>query len=338
MIPQLSKSTLELSVIIPILNERENLPQLYQRLTEVLTRMNRAYEILFVDDGSSDGSAEFCRNLVESDPRVVLLELRRNFGKATALQAAFQVAKGEIIVTMDGDLQDDPVEIPRFLEALGDNVDLVSGWKKNRQDPLTKRLPSKVFNYVTSLLTGIKLRDFNCGFKAYRREVVHSLNLYGELHRYIPVLAYANGFRVGEIPVNHHRRSHGKSKYSFERFIRGAFDLLTVLFLGSFKRRPLHLFGLIGLALFGLGLAIDSYLSFLWITGIAYIGHRPLLILGTLLIIVGIQVVIFGLLAEMVTAATYRRSETIGLIRRVSRKSVTRRADPAAAQKAQIGV
>jgi glycosyltransferase involved in cell wall biosynthesis len=338
MIPQLSRSTLDLSIIIPILNERDNLPQLYQWLTEVLTRMNRPYEILFVDDGSSDASVEFCRSLVESDARVTLVELRRNFGKATALQAAFQVAKGDIIVTMDGDLQDDPVEIPRFLEALGDNVDLVSGWKKNRQDPLTKRLPSKLFNFVTSLLTGIKLRDFNCGFKAYRREVVHSLNLYGELHRYIPVLAYANGFRIGEIPVSHHPRSHGKSKYSFERFIRGAFDLLTVLFLGSFKRRPLHLFGLIGLALFGLGFAIDCYLSFLWITGIAYIGNRPLLILGTLLIIVGIQVVIFGLLAEMVTAATYRRSETMGLIRRVSRKSIARRADSAATAKAQVGV
>jgi hypothetical protein len=180
-------------------------------------------------------------------------------------------------------------------------------------------LPSKLFNFVTSTLTGIKLRDFNCGFKAYRREVVESLDLYGELHRYIPVLAHANGFRIGEIAVNHRPRCHGKSKYSFERFIRGAFDLLTVLFLGSFKRRPLHLFGLIGLAFFGLGFAIDFYLSVLWFTGIAYIGNRPLLILGTLLIIVGIQVLIFGLLAEMLTAATYQRSETMGLIRRVNR-------------------
>jgi glycosyltransferase involved in cell wall biosynthesis len=255
------------------------------------------------------------------------VELRRNFGKATALQAGFQVAKGAIIITMDADLQDDPVEIPRFLEALEDGVDLVSGWKQNRQDPLTKTLPSKLFNFATSLLTGIKLRDFNCGFKAYRREVVQSLDLYGELHRYIPVLAYANGFRIGESPVNHHRRSYGKSKYRFERFLRGAFDLITVLFLGTFKRRPLHLFGLIGIVLFGVGFAIDLYLSLLWLTGIAYIGNRPLLILGTLLIIVGVQVLIFGLLAEMVTAATYRRSEVVGLIRRVNRNAAKRRAD-----------
>jgi glycosyltransferase involved in cell wall biosynthesis len=327
MISQLTRSKAELSVIIPILNESGSLPELYQQLTVVLGRLGREYEIIFVDDGSSDGSAELCRSYVESDTRITLVELRRNFGKATALQAGFQVAKGAIIVTMDADLQDDPTEIPRFLEVLEGGVDLVSGWKKNRQDPVTKTVPSKLFNWVTAMLTGIKLRDFNCGFKAYRREVVESLDLYGELHRYIPVLAYANGFRVGEIPVNHHPRSYGKSKYSFERFIRGAFDLITVLFLGTFKRRPLHLFGLIGIGLFGAGFAIDLYLSLLWLTGVAWIGNRPLLIFGTLLIIVGIQILIFGLLAEMVTAATYRRSEVIGLVRRVSRHAATKRGD-----------
>ena len=319
MILQPPRLKAELSVIVPILNERGSLPELYHRLTEILSHLNRAYEIVFVDDGSTDGCVDLCRGLVEADANVTLVELRRRFGKATALQVGFQVAKGDIIITMDGDLQDDPIEIPRFLEALDGGVDLVSGWKKTRQDPLTKKLPSKLFNFVTSTLTGIKLRDFNCGFKAYRREVVESLDLYGELHRYIPVLAHANGFRIGEISVNHRPRCHGKSKYSFERFVRGAFDLLTVLFLGSFKRRPLHLFGLIGLAFFGLGFAIDFYLSVLWLTGVAYIGNRPLLILGTLLIIVGIQVLIFGLLAEMLTAATYQRSETMGLIRRVNR-------------------
>jgi glycosyltransferase involved in cell wall biosynthesis len=272
---------------------------------------------------------------VESDAHVTFVELRRHFGKATALQAGFQVAGGAIIITMDGDLQDDPVEIPRFLEALDDGVDLVSGWKKNRQDPLTKTLPSKFFNWVTSLLTGLKLKDFNCGFKAYRREVIQSLDLYGELHRYIPVLAHAHGFRTVEIPVNHHRRSHGKSKYSFERFIRGAFDLMTVLFLGTFKRRPLHLFGLIGMALFSVGFMIDLYLSLLWLTGVAWIGNRPLLIFGTLLIIVGVQVMIFGLLAEMVTAATYRRSEVIELVRRVNRNPARRRPDRQESARAQ---
>jgi glycosyltransferase involved in cell wall biosynthesis len=326
--------TVEVSVIIPILDECDNLPELYNRLTETLTCLNRAYEIIFVDDGSSDASANLCRSLVQSDACVTLVELRRHFGKATALQVGFQVAKGDIIITMDGDLQDDPIEIPRFLKALEEGVDLVSGWKKVRQDPLTKTLPSKLFNLVTSTLTGIKLQDFNCGFKAYRREVVESLDLYGDLHRYIPVLAHANGFRVGEIAVNHRPRCYGKSKYSFERFLRGAFDLLTVLFLGSFKRRPLHLFGLIGIAFFALGFVIDLYLSLLWLTGIAYIGHRPLLIFGTLLIIVGFQVLIFGLLAEMITAVTYRRSDTMELIRRVNRNVIARGSEYQAAEKA----
>lgn len=316
------QQTADVSVIIPVLNERDNLPELYKRLTETLARLNRDCEIIFVDDGSSDGSAELCRSLVQSNSSVTLVELRRHFGKATALQVGFQVARGDIIITMDGDLQDDPTEIPRFLEALEDGVDLVSGWKKMRQDPLTKTLPSKLFNLVTSTLTGIKLQDFNCGFKAYRKEVVESLDLYGDLHRYIPVLAHTNGFRVGEIAVNHHPRCHGKSKYSFERFLRGAFDLLTVLFLRSFKRRPLHLFGLIGTIFFGVGFAIDLYLSLLWLTGIAYIGNRPLLILGTLLIIVGVQVLIFGLLAEMITAVTYRRSDTMEFIRRLNRNVI----------------
>jgi glycosyltransferase involved in cell wall biosynthesis len=337
MIPQLSRATAHLSVIIPVLDERGNLPELYQRLSGVLCQTGRDYEIIFVDDGSVDGTVEFCRSLVESDARVALVELRRNFGKATALQAGFQVARGAIIITMDGDLQDDPAEIPRFLEALSNNVDLVSGWKENRQDPLTKTLPSKLFNFVTSLLTGIKLRDFNCGFKAYRREVIQSLDLYGELHRYIPVLAYANGFRIGEMAVRHHPRVFGKSKYSFERFMRGAFDLITVLFLGNFKRRPLHLFGFIGLTLLGVGFAIDAYLSLLWLTGTAWIGNRPLLIFGTLLIIVGVQVLIFGLLAEMVTAATYRRSEVVGFIRRVNRNPAKRKSTRIGAAGVEIG-
>lgn len=312
-----AEASLDLSVVIPILNERDNLSELYQQLTMVLSHLNRTYEIVFVDDGSTDGSLQLCRKLTMMSPHVVLVELRRNFGKAAALQVGFQVARGGTIITMDGDLQDDVKEIPRFLEALEDGLDLVSGWKQNRQDPLTKTLPSRLFNRVTSFLTGIPLRDFNCGFKAYRREVVKSLNLYGELHRYIPVLAHAQGFRVGEIPVYHHPRRHGKSKYSFERFFRGAFDLLTTLFLCGFQRRPLHLFGLVGLAFLLIGVSIDAYLAFLWLTGLAYIGNRPLLMLGTLLIIVGIQILIFGLLAELITAATYRRSEALEYVRHI---------------------
>ena len=315
----LPNSTTELSVIVPILNERDNLPELQRRLTHVLMRLGRTYEIIYVDDGSTDGSLNLCREFAAADQHTVLIELRRHFGKATALQAGFQVAKGDIIITMDGDLQDDAEEIPFFLEALEEDLDLVSGWKKERQDPLSKTLPSRVFNFITSFFTGIPLRDFNCGFKAYRREVVENIDLYGELYRYIPVLAHAKGFRIGELPVKHHARRHGKSKYSFERFLQGAFDLLTVLFLCGFQRRPLHLFGLVGLCIFLFGFAIDLYLAMLWFTGISYLGHRPLLMLGTLLITVGAQVLIFGLLAEMITAATYRRSEVVDLIRHVHR-------------------
>jgi glycosyltransferase involved in cell wall biosynthesis len=314
-----SDAKIELSIIIPILNEWDNLRQLQEQLTLVLGGVHRTYEIIYVDDGSSDGSQKLCREFSEADSRVTLVELRRNFGKAAALQAGFQLSRGDIIITMDGDLQDDANEIPAFLEAMQDDLDLVSGWKRDRQDPLSKTLPSRFFNFVTAQLTGIPLRDFNCGFKAYRREVADSLDLYGELYRYIPVLAHAKGFRVGEIPVEHRPRLYGKSKYSFERFFRGAFDLLTVLFLRSFQRRPLHLFGLIGLTIFFVGFAIDSYLVMQWFLGLSYLGNRPLLMLGTLMITVGVQVVIFGLLAEMITAATYRRSEVSELIRHVTR-------------------
>jgi glycosyltransferase involved in cell wall biosynthesis len=312
---------MDLSVIIPILNEQDNLSELYPALLRVLADLQRPYEIIFVDDGSTDGSLQLCRKYATLNPQVVLVELRRNFGKATALQAGFHVARGATIITMDGDLQDDVKEIPRFLEALEAGFDLVSGWKQHRQDPLTKTLPSRLFNRVTAVLTGIPLRDFNCGFKAYRRDVITHLNLYGELHRYIPVLAHAQGFRVGEIPVEHHPRRHGTSKYSVERFLRGAFDLLTTLFLCGFQRRPLHLFGLIGLGFLGTGLAIDTYLACLWLTGVAYIGNRPLLMLGTLLIMVGIQILIFGLLAELITAATYRRLEVLECIRHIHHTS-----------------
>lgn len=310
---------IELSIIIPILNECDSLQELQGQLTRVLIEVGRPYEIIYIDDGSTDGSQKLCCEFAESNPHVILVELRRHFGKAPALQAGFQMARGEIIITMDGDLQDDAKEIPAFLEALEDDLDLVSGWKRDRQDPLSKTLPSRLFNFVTSQLTGIPLRDFNCGFKAYRREVVENLDLYGELYRYIPVLAHAKGFRVGEIPVEHRPRIHGKSKYSIERFFRGAFDLVTVLFLRNYQRRPLHLFGLIGAFIFLTGFAVDAFLALQWFLGLSHLSNRPLLIFGTLLITVGIQVLIFGLLAEMITAATYRRSEVTQSIRHVYR-------------------
>jgi glycosyltransferase involved in cell wall biosynthesis len=287
----------------------------------VLGSLELSYEIMFVDDGSTDRSVRICRELAATDAHIVIVELRRHFGKATALQAGFQSARGRVIITMDGDLQDDPKEIPAFLAALTEDVDLVSGWKRDRQDPLRKTLPSRVFNAVTSFVSGIPLRDFNCGFKAYRAEVARSLDLYGEIYRFIPVLAHAKGYNVTEIPVEHQPRRYGASKYSFERFLRGAFDLLTVTFICRFQRRPLHLFGVLGLSFVLVGLAIDAYMTFLWLAGATTLSNRPLLLFGTLLIIVGVQVLVFGLLAEMINAASYRRSDVVEMIRQVHRAS-----------------
>ncbi|MEX0733341.1 MAG: glycosyltransferase family 2 protein [Steroidobacteraceae bacterium] len=313
-------TTPDISIVLPVLNERENLQQLYEELTGVLTGLGREYELIFVDDGSTDGSTELCRELVSRDPRVVLIELRRRFGKATALQAGFGKARGDIIFSMDADLQDDPKEIPRFLEGFERGFDLVCGWKEDRKDSVSKTLPSRFFNFVTSRTSGLKLQDFNCGFKAYKREVIEGLDLYGELYRYIPVLVHTKGFKVGEIPVSHRPRRFGVSKYGAERFLRGPFDLFTILFLSTFRRRPLHLFGVIGVSIGFAGFLIDVYLAISWFTG-TWIGNRPLLMMGTLMIIVGVQILIFGLLGEMIVSATYRATEVEGLIRRVRRHS-----------------
>jgi glycosyltransferase involved in cell wall biosynthesis len=316
-----AETAIDLSVVIPISDEQDSLILLHERLIDVLDSLDCSYELIFVDDGSTDGSRRICRELAAADGHTVLVELRRHFGKATALQAGFQVARGTVIITMDGDLQDDPKEIPAFLSALTEDVDLVSGWKRNRQDPLTKTLPSRIFNVVTSFVSGMPLRDFNCGFKAYRAEVVRQLDLYGEIYRFIPVLAASKGYNVAEIPVEHQPRRYGASKYSFARFMRGAFDLLTVTFLCRFQRRPLHLFGLVGMFFILSGLAIDMYMSALWLAGATTLSNRPLLLFGTLLIIVGVQVLVFGLLAEMITASSYRRSDVVEMIRQVHRAS-----------------
>ncbi len=310
---------LDISVVIPVLNEVGSLPQLYDELTSVLGTLDRSYEIMIIDDGSSDGSVACSRELVERDSHVVLVELRRRFGKAAALQVGFNQVRGNIVITMDADLQDDPHEIPRFLEKLDEGFDLVSGWKENRKDPIGKTLPSKLFNWATSKASGLKLQDFNCGFKAYRREVVEGLELYGELYRYIPVIVHSQGYRVGELAVCHRARKHGESKYGLERFMRGPFDLFTILFLCGFRRRPLHLFGPVGVGVAALGFLIDFYLAILWLGG-QVIGDRPLLMLGTLLIVVGVQILIFGLLGEMIVAASYRATEVNDSIRSVARR------------------
>jgi glycosyltransferase involved in cell wall biosynthesis len=288
----------ELSVVVPVLNERDGLPELLTEIERACDSLGLAWEVIFVDDGSTDGSAELLEGLAAEHEAVRLVRLRRNFGKSAALGAGFEHSSGDIVVTLDGDGQDDPSEIPALVSKLDEGFQLVSGWKRDRQDPALRRWASRLFNWVTARLSGVGLHDFNCGLKAYRGDLARSLQLYGELHRYIPVLAVQRGWRVTEIPVNHRARRHGRSKFGFERYARGPFDLLTVLFIGRYQYRPLHLFGGVGLALILAGLVISAYLAVLRFSGEA-IGDRPLLLLGALLIVVGIQLLTFGLLGQM---------------------------------------
>ncbi len=293
-------SRVEVSVVMPVLDEVESLPTLYRELSEVLERLGRPYELVFVDDGSRDGSFQTLEKLHRADDRVRVIQLRRNFGKAGALATGFRAARGQTIVTLDADLQDDPAELPRLLQRLEDGYDLVSGWKRDRQDPLSKTVPSRLFNRVTAWLTGLRLRDFNSGFKVYRREVVEELRLYGELHRFIPALAAWRGFRVDEVPVHHRPRRFGRSKFGSARFWRGSLDLLTVLFLTRYTRRPLHLFGGLGLVAWAGGGAINLYLVGLWLAGVRPIGNRPLLAFGILSMLAGLQFFCLGLLSELI--------------------------------------
>jgi|PlaIllAssembly_1097288.scaffolds.fasta_scaffold02037_1 glycosyltransferase involved in cell wall biosynthesis len=293
--------SVDLTIIIPIHNEEDNINLLYQKLKSTLSALKLNYEIIIVDDGSTDSSYEKIFRLHDQDPAVRIIKFRKNFGKSTALNAAFRHAKGEIVITMDGDLQDDPEEIPRFITKIQEGYDLVSGWKYPRLDPITKTLPSKFFNKLTCLILGVDLHDFNCGFKAYKHVVVKNLQLYGEMHRYIPALAAWNGFKITEIKVAHHPRHSGKSKYGFSRFIKGGLDLITVKFLTNYASRPLHVFGLPGLLSLILGSVIGIYLSYLRFFEDAKIGDRPLLILSVLLIVLGLQFISIGLLGEMIT-------------------------------------
>ena len=292
----------EVSFVIPLYNERESLPELKDKIVQVMERAGRSFEIIFVDDGSTDGSGEIIEKMHREDPRVRMVQFRKNFGKSAALDAGFRVASGKYVVTMDADLQDDPEEVPALLAKLEEGYDLVSGWKKQRKDPLTRRLASKVYNFFTYLFSGVRLHDFNCGLKAYRNEVVKSIRVYGELHRYIPVIAHRLGFRVTELPVRHHPRKYGRSKFGAARFFRGAFDLMTVTFLTRYSKRPLHLFGFIGILSFLAGTAVSAVLAYQRIFMQKYLSNRPLLFLGVLLIIVGIQFFSIGLLGEMITA------------------------------------
>ena len=288
-----------ISVVVPVHNEERSVALLFDEIRSALEPLGREWETVFVDDGSTDGSFGALTRLHAANDNVRVVRLRRNFGKATALAAGFDEATGQLIVTIDADLQDDPAEIPRLLAKLDEGFDLVSGWKARRRDRWSRRILSKIFNSATSRLSGVRLHDMNCGLKAYRAEAVRGISLYGELHRFLPVLAHHRGFRIAELPVNHRPRAHGRSRYGLERYLRGFFDLLTVSFIGRYRHRPLHLFGGLGLALGALGTAILAYLTIVKLGGEA-IGHRPLLTLGVLLIVVGMQFFSLGLISELV--------------------------------------
>jgi glycosyltransferase involved in cell wall biosynthesis len=307
---------IEVSVILPVLDEVESLGVLHRELTEALQRLGRSYEIIFVDDGSRDGSFQCIEKLGLEDPCVRGMQLRRNFGKAAALAVGFGEAQGDVVVTLDADLQDDPAEIPKLLARLEDGFDLVSGWKQDRQDPRSKTWPSRLFNWVTGFLTGVRLHDFNSGFKIYRREVVQEIRLYGELHRFIPALAAWRGFQVTEIPVHHRARRYGRTKFGSARLWRGFLDLLTVLFLTRYTRRPLHLFGGLGLIAWTVGFAVNAYLTGIWLSGAQPIGHRPLLAFGVLSMLVGVQFFAVGLLSELVLSYQ-TRTDDVSIRRRL---------------------
>ena len=302
-------ATPEISIIILAFNEEQTLEILIERILNSFKQaQDKSFEIIFVDDGSTDSSWLILQSLAVRDSRVRGFRLRRNFGKAAALSLGASMANGNILITMDADLQDDPKEISRFLEKIKEGYDLVSGWKRNRRDPLSKTLPSKFFNTVTCLIGGLKLRDFNCGFKAARKEVYQNIPLYGELHRYIPLLAHDLGYRVGEIPVLHHYRAAGKSKYGLERYMRGFLDLLTVLTITRYGRRPGHLFGGLGIICGLVGFLILSYLTGVWFFTDNPIGDRPLLLLGIMLELLSAQLLSFGMLAELVLNRTQSQS------------------------------
>jgi glycosyltransferase involved in cell wall biosynthesis len=287
-----------LSVVVPLLNEEATLEQLYRELEAALTHAELAWEVVFVDDGSTDGSYRELVRLHAAHLNVRVVRLRRNFGKAAALAAGIEVAAGELIVTMDADLQDDPAEIPNLVGKLDDGFDVVSGWKCDRHDPFVRRFVSRIYNTATRLATGVQLHDMNCGLKAYRAEVFEHVHLYGERHRFVPVLAHHLGFSVAELPVNHRPRTNGHSRFGIERYLRAPFDLLTIVFMGRYRYRPLHLFGGVGVTASLAGGAILAYLTADKIGG-AGIGGRPLLLLGVLLVVVGIQFLSLGLIGEM---------------------------------------
>ncbi|HJO17790.1 MAG TPA: glycosyltransferase family 2 protein [Vicinamibacterales bacterium] len=299
----------DLSVVIPVHNEAPNIDQLYRELHQILSSSGHDYELVFVDDGSNDATLDQLKKLRATDSRIKIIRFRRNFGQTAAFAAGFAYATGAVIVTMDGDLQNDPADIPRLIARLEDGYDVVCGWRRSRRDAwLTRRLPSMVANWLISWATGVRLHDYGCSLKVFRSEVVKALKLYGEMHRFIPVLASELGVRIHETVVNHRPRLWGRSKYGLSRSVRVVLDLITVKFLVSYSTRPLQIFGLLGLLMGGLGLSVTSWLVYVKIFGNQDIGDRPLLLFGILLIFTGVQFGTLGLLAEL-QARTYRESQ-----------------------------
>lgn len=293
----------KISIVIPLYNEEESVIPLSHELRKALSRLNTNYEVILVDDGSTDLSLQKLKEITRTDNRFRYISFRKNYGKSAALHVGFKAATGDAVVTMDADLQDDPQEIQNLLKKLEEGYDLCSGWKKKRQDPIVKKLSSKFFNFVTRVISGIKIHDFNCGLKAYKKEVVENVRVYGELHRYIPVLAKWQGYSITEVPVMHHPRRYGKTKFGVTRFFKGFIDLVTVTFVTRYIKRPMHFFGFLGALAFLIGFIILGYLTMLWIQGHS-LSNRPMIFLGMLLIIVGVQLFAVGLLGEVIVHNT----------------------------------
>ena len=299
-----------ITIIIPVYNEELSINSLYDELVPIINNNFNEYEVIFIDDGSNDSSFDIINEISSKDSNVIAIKLNRNYGKSDALNEGFKIAKFSYVVTLDADLQDDPNEIIKLVNMLDEGWDCVSGWKKNRKDPLSKTIPSFFFNKFVNCLSGLKLHDLNCGIKAYKKNAIQSLNIYGGLHRYIPLLLFNNGYKVTEHIVNHRPRLHGQTKYGKSRFFHGIFDFLTIYFLKKYFNRPMYFFGSIGFLLSSIGMLISSYLSILWFQG-TYIGNRPLFFLGILLIVVGIQSLSIGLIGELIVNTSRKKDKKI---------------------------
>jgi len=303
----------KISIVIPLFNEQESLRELYTEIRQHVLKYD--YEIIFIDDGSTDDSWKILIDLCDKDEKIKIVKFYNNYGKSEALSEGFSIADGDYVITMDADLQDNPQEIKSLINKIDQGWDLVSGWKKDRKDPINKTLPSKIFNFVTGFFTGLKLHDYNCGLKGYRKKVVKSLNLYGGLHRYIPAIAYKSGYKITEIEVNHRSRKYGTTKYGRKRFFHGFFDLITVLFLGKYTNQPLHFFGLLGIIGATIGSAIEVYVLYLkYILGEPFQLHFALLILGVLFIVIGIQFFSIGLIGDMIVRSNPKKKHRVDII------------------------